>query len=59
MELHLGSVHKYFGGVGWATGIFFDQNFLVPPPLFSIANFWAPPPWSVKLFDTPPRTINL
>ena len=28
---NLGSVHKYFGGVGWAIENFRHQTFLTPP----------------------------
>ena len=49
----LGSVHKYFGGGGWAIENFCRQTFLTPP-FASRQNFLNPPSTCVKTFLTPP-----
>ena len=53
-KLRLGSVHKYFGGGGWAVENFYRQTFLTPPSQ-AAKTFWTPPQESVKTFLTPPR----
>ena len=53
----LGSVHKYFGGVGWAIENFRHQTFW--PPFPSRQNFLNPPSASDKNFFDPPPLLDV
>ena len=52
--LLLGSVHKYFGGGGWAIENFCRQTFLTPPSQ-AAKTFWTPLNKWKNFFDPPPH----